>query len=164
MLSRIKRYSELNPDKIILATGDTNQFETIDLVSNQLDCESYMDHCIDTIFPNHLNENKRLKTQADKNTIKKFKADIFNEDIPVSRTVKNHFKFTDEVKTLSDIAYKSSTCQGVAKAVRKMLKKSAEYEVGEVLVCRQYLKHRVLNTSSMLYVAAPSLSLRDATP
>ncbi len=67
MLARIKHYSELNPNKIILATGDTNQLETIDLVSNQLDYETHMDHCTDTIFPNNLTikENKRLKTQAD---------------------------------------------------------------------------------------------------
>ena len=63
MLAKIKRYSESNPSKIILATGDTNQLETIDLISNQLDYETYMDHCINTIFPNniHLRENKRLK-------------------------------------------------------------------------------------------------------
>ena len=30
MLAKIKRYSENNPNKIILATGDTNQLETID--------------------------------------------------------------------------------------------------------------------------------------
>ena len=37
MLAKIKRYSENNPNKIILATGDTNQLETIDIISNQLD-------------------------------------------------------------------------------------------------------------------------------
>jgi hypothetical protein len=51
MLAKIKRYCESNPNKIILATGDTNQLETVDLVSNQLDYETYMDHCFNTIFP-----------------------------------------------------------------------------------------------------------------
>lgn len=50
MMAKIKRYSEQNPNKIILATGDTNQLETIDLVSDQIDYETYTDHCIDTIF------------------------------------------------------------------------------------------------------------------
>ena len=54
MLAKVKRYSENNPAKIILATGDTNQLETIDLISNQLDYETYMDHCIDTIFSNNI--------------------------------------------------------------------------------------------------------------
>ena len=44
MLAKIKRYSEKNPHKIILATGDTNQLESIDLVSDQIDYDVYMDH------------------------------------------------------------------------------------------------------------------------
>ena len=32
MLARIKRYSENNPNKIIIATGDTCQLETIVLI------------------------------------------------------------------------------------------------------------------------------------
>lgn len=142
MLAKIKRYSENNPGKIILATGDTNQLETIDLVSNQVDYETYVDSCINTIFPNSitLRENKRLRTQADKDTLKQFKEDIFNESIPTSVTIKKYFKFATEVRTTSNIAYKNSTCETVAKDVRQMLNKTDDYEVGEVLVCRKYLK------------------------
>ena len=35
-LTRIKTYCENNPEKIIIATGDTNQLETIDLEPVQL--------------------------------------------------------------------------------------------------------------------------------
>jgi len=142
MLSKIKRYAENNPQKIILATGDTNQLETIDLVSNQVDYETYVDLCINTIFPNSitLHENKRLKTQADKDTLRQFKADIFDESIPTSVTIKRYFKFVSDVKTASNIAYKNSTCESVAHTVRSMLNKTNDYEVGEVLVCRKYLK------------------------
>jgi hypothetical protein len=143
MLAKVKRYSENNPAKIILATGDTNQLETIDLISNQLDYETYMDHCIDTIFSNNINlhENKRLKTVADKAILKQFKEDIFNESIPVIKTVKKYFKLTREATTTTNnIAYRNSTCESVAGAVRKMLKKSSDFEVDEVLVCRKYLK------------------------
>ena len=142
MLAKIKRYSENNPHKIILATGDTKQLETIDLVSDQIDYESYMDHCINTIFPNNimLHENKRLRTQADKDTLKQFKEDIFNESIPIINTVKKYFKFASDIKTTYNIAYRNTTCEDVAGAVRRMLKKRSDYEVGEVLVCRKYLK------------------------
>ena len=77
MLAKIKRYSESNPSKIMLATGDANQLETIDLVSNQIDYETYADHCINTLFTSSitLRENKRLKTKADKETLRQFKAD-----------------------------------------------------------------------------------------
>ena len=50
MLGRIKHYCENNPDKIIIATGDTDQLECIDLVSDQFDYNTYMNHCIDIIF------------------------------------------------------------------------------------------------------------------
>ena len=88
MLAKIKRYSENNPNEIILATGDTNQLETIDLVSNQIDYETYTDHCINTISPNGLtlHENKRLKTQADKEILRQFKEDIFNEQAQPSKS------------------------------------------------------------------------------
>ena len=114
MLARVKWYSEQNPGKIVLATGDTNQLETIDLVSDQIDYETYMDHCIDAIFPTGitLKENKRLKTQADKDTLRQFKEDIFNQTIPIRKTIKKHFKFTDEIKTTQNIAYRNSTCEG----------------------------------------------------
>ena len=36
MLARIKAYCEANPDKIIIATGDTAQLECIDLISNNI--------------------------------------------------------------------------------------------------------------------------------
>ena len=49
-------------------------------------------------------------------------------------------KFVSDIKTAQNIAYKNSTCESVAKDVRKMLKKTDDYEVGEVLVCRKYLK------------------------
>ena len=91
MLAKIKSYSENNPDKIILATGDTNQLETIDLVSDQIDYETYMDHCTDAVFPNNimLHENKRLRTQADKDSLKQLKEDMFHKNVPIVNTVKH---------------------------------------------------------------------------
>ena len=62
MLAKVKRYIENNPQKIILATGDTNQLETIDLVSNHIDYDVYTEMCVDTLFPTNimLHENKCL--------------------------------------------------------------------------------------------------------
>ena len=34
-LARIKRYCEEHPDKIVIATGDTSQLESIDCITNQ---------------------------------------------------------------------------------------------------------------------------------
>ncbi len=41
MLDKIPRYSEINTNRITLATGDTNQLETKDFVSTQIDHETY---------------------------------------------------------------------------------------------------------------------------
>ena len=51
MLAIIKRYYENNPNKFIIATGDTCQLETIDLISSEIDYDVYMNHSIDMIFP-----------------------------------------------------------------------------------------------------------------
>ena len=68
------------------------------------------------------------------------KRDLFDEDIPIKNTIRKYFKRTKTVKTNTSIAFKNSTCEFVAKAVCKNLGKTADYEEGEKLVCRKYLK------------------------
>ena len=57
-----------NPDKIVLATGDTNQLKSPEKVSNIFKFEDFANHCIDLIFENNilLYECKRLKNEEDK--------------------------------------------------------------------------------------------------
>jgi hypothetical protein len=138
MLAKATLYSELNPDKIILATGDTDQLGSIDLVSDRINYDTYMNHCVDTIFPNAvlLKENKRLKIDLDKTTFAMIKRDLFNEDILIKNTIRKYFRSTKTVQTETNIAFKNSTCELVAKAVRKNLGRTAEYKEGEKLVCR----------------------------
>ncbi|MFM7984787.1 MAG: hypothetical protein ACKPKO_36240 [Candidatus Fonsibacter sp.] len=50
-LVRIKRYCDSNPDKIVVATGDTNQLECIDCITNQHDYDEYYNKCVDLILP-----------------------------------------------------------------------------------------------------------------
>ena len=52
------------------------------------------------------------------------KDDLFNEDIPIRDTVRRFFKRTKTVKTDTNIAFKNSTCELVAKAVRKNIQKT----------------------------------------
>ena len=142
MLAKIKRYSEVNPEKIVLATGDTDQLEAIDLVSDNLDYDAYVNHCVDSVFPNsvRLKQNKRLKNDIDKKALATFKREIFDERIPIRSTVQKYFRSCSEVNNVNNIAFKNSTCELVAKRVRKSLGKKDDYEVGEKLVCRKYLK------------------------
>jgi hypothetical protein len=71
ILRKIKKYCENNPDKIIVATGDTNQLESVDKMTNTQDQSKYSDKCIDLIFKNRMyfQENKRLKSEEDKSKI-----------------------------------------------------------------------------------------------
>ena len=39
-----------NPDKIVVATGDTNQLKNPERVSNVMSFEKYANHCIDLIL------------------------------------------------------------------------------------------------------------------
>ena len=125
MLARIKAYCDANPDKIIIATGDTAQLECIDLISNNIEYDRYMDHCIDTIFKYniHLMINKRLKSDIDKQILSAFKRDIFDPKISVRETIKKYFKLVNDITTTYNIAYKNTTCEMVAKTVRKKLGK-----------------------------------------
>ena len=54
--------------------------------------------------------------------------------------VKKYFKIVNEISTVSNIAYMNSTCDTVARTVRAKLNKHADFEVGEKLVCRKFLK------------------------
>jgi hypothetical protein len=151
-MARIKNYCDRNPDKIIIATGDTSQLQPINELSNQFEYAEYADNCINKIFKYeiYLEENKRLKSDDDKKKLKQIKADIFNKDIPLIDTIKKYFKFTTNItKSENNIAFMNDTCKEVAKHIRKLQNKDAEYEVGEVLVCREYFKskHNTFNVN-----------------
>jgi hypothetical protein len=50
-LAKIKKFCIENPDKIIIATGDTCQLEPINEYTNTKNYEEYADECINQIFP-----------------------------------------------------------------------------------------------------------------
>ena len=60
-------------------------------------------------------------------------------------TLEHYFEFTHDVtKSLKDIAYRNGTCKYVARRTRKQQNKTDEYEVGELLVCKEYCKRKKL--------------------
>ena len=142
-LARIKRYCESSPDKIVVATGDTDQLKCIDCITNQNDYDEYYNKCVDMNFPVGMffRENKRLNSKKDKKTLAQLNRGIFDNTIPVSTTINKYFKTVQEIKTKYNPAYRNSTCHMVSEAVRSnLLKKSEPYEEGETLVCRTWFK------------------------
>jgi len=103
-----------------------------------LNYDEYINSCIDSIFVNLMpfKVNRRLRDKEDKEILKQLKRDIFDESIPILRTIRRHFKFSNHVLTDQNIAYKSITCKRVSEMVREKHKKRGEYQCGEVLVCR----------------------------
>ena len=77
--------------KNILATGDINQLESIESVSNVKNYDEYMNQCINMIFPNeiYLKENKRLETQEDKTKLENIYDDIFYSSLTIPEMIKN---------------------------------------------------------------------------
>ena len=142
-LARIKKYMEANPDKIILATGDTRQLEPVEpMTNNHADTEAYTNSCVDLLFRDQLflSKNKRLKSEEDREKLERFTEDIFDESIPPEVTVKKYFPIVHESETDFNIAYFNATCERVAEKTRRRMGKRDAYEVGESLVCRSYLK------------------------
>ena len=74
-----------------------------------------------------LRENKRLKSKKDKETLNRFKRDIFDNSIPISTTISKYFKTTKDIKTkIQHIIHKNTTCQRVSEEVRYNLRKTRE--------------------------------------
>ena len=142
-LARIKRYCDEHPDKIVIATGDTSQLESIDCITNQRNYDEYYNECVDLIFPDNMyfKENTRLKNAEDKETLRELKQEIFDESIPVETTIRKYFQMVKTWNTIYNIAYRNATCSTVSNEVRsRILQKTAPYETGDVLICRSYLK------------------------
>ena len=88
---------------------------------------------------------KRLKSEEDRKLLVDIARDIFDKDIPTETTLRKYFRFTSDITTTDNIAFKNDTCGAVAKIVRKQIGKMAEYEAGETLVCREYFVKKKLS-------------------
>ena len=131
-----------NPDKIVVATGDTNQLKNPERVSNVMSFEKYADHCIDLIFENNimLYECKRLRTEEDRKKLYDIKAMIVN-NAPILNVIEKHFGWSEGNEICeSNIAYTNKTCREVSNKIRKMKGIENEYVIGEEVICRKYIK------------------------
>ena len=167
--ARIRRYCLDNPNKIIIATGDTCQLPPINALTDRGNPKEYSDYCINQIFKYeiYLHENKKLKKREDREKLKQIKEDTFNENIPLMDTITKYFKFTTDItQSENNIAYMNDTCKEVAKHRRKKLGKVTEYEVGEFLICRDYFKVKqvVFNVNfeyEIISIGPDSLDIRS---
>ena len=65
--------------------------------------------------------------------------------------MKKYFKYTSDINLNSNnVAYLNDTCREVANEIRKMQNRKGEYEVGEIKICREYLKSQTYNFKLIL--------------
>ena len=141
MLSKIRHYVEDNPDKIILATGDTYHNKPVDVLATEIEHKEYAYHCISLIFPNQikLKINKRLDNEEGRKLIEDVKTDFLDKKIPLIKSIQKYFKFTDHPSD-NNISYRNEVAEDVSRTKRKLLGKTSEYELGEKLLCKDYIK------------------------
>jgi hypothetical protein len=143
-LRKIYKYS-LNNDKIILATGDINQLESVEQISNNKNYDEYLNHCINMIFPYYINlqEIKRVKDNEQKEKLKQISYDILHTDIPVDDIIKKYKLKTTNKLCMNNLAFTNKKCESVSNQVRQGLgKPQNEYEVGEILTCKKHFKNK----------------------
>ena len=151
-LIRIKKFCDQNKNKIIIATGDALQLECINEITNTMNYDEYADQCLNMIFQSHINLKipKRVKTEEDQLKLKRVKNAIFKNDKDFETIIKTYFKFTSNINNgYKNIAYTNETCKKVAASIRKSLNKKNEFEIDEILICREYFtsKKNIFNTN-----------------
>ena len=87
-----------------------------------------------------MQENKRLNNDADKQKLVKLQQDLFDDEKQVAKTLRENFRFTNKIETLNNISCRNNIAEEVSINVRKKLNKTSEYEVGEVLLCKKFIK------------------------
>ena len=145
VLNRIREFVELNQDKIIVATGDGKQLKPVSELTNLQEHEEYADNCVDKIFKYniYLKVCKRLRKEEDRKKLENIYIDIFENNIKARELVKKYFKYTSDINlNNNNVAYLNDTCKEVANEIRKMQNRKGEYEVGEIMIFREYLKSK----------------------
>eukprot|EP00438_Fugacium_kawagutii_P000596 Skav236168 [mRNA] locus=scaffold298:273670:276849:+ [translate_table: standard] len=151
-LVKIKELVDNNTDKIIIATGDTNQLPSVSEVSNTKDYQTYMDDCINQIFKYFIELKicKRLNTEEDKLKLENMYHDILKTDMPFTEIIEKYFSYTEEIENCdNNIAYTNATCKKVSREIRKMKNIKDEFILGDLMICRNYMKtkHAVFNVN-----------------
>ena len=103
----------------------------------------YANNCINKICKYHiyLRECKRLKGQEDKDKLSNIYDDIFINKVKTKDLIEKYFKYTDDIQTHNNnIAYLNDTCKEVSNEIRRRQNRTNEYDIGEVVICREYLK------------------------
>lgn len=142
VLNKIREFTLNNPDKIIIATGDARQMKPIVDITNTQKHEDYANQCLSVIFKYTIDLKicKRLKSEEDKQKLSDIYIDIFVNKLSIIKIINKYFKYTDDITASNhNIAYLNNICKEVSKRIREFQNKKNEYEIGEEVICREYI-------------------------
>ena len=134
---------ETHKDLIVVATGDGKQSKPVSEITNLHDHDVYANNCINKICKSHiyLRECKRLKSQEGRHKSSIIYDDMFTNKVRTKQLIETYFKYTDDIQTNNNnIAYLNDTYKEVSNETRKRQNRKNEYDIGEVVICRECLK------------------------
>ena len=154
--NKIRLFSLNNPDKIIILTGDIKQLQSLEVITNCQDAETYNDHTMDVIckYNIFLKVCKRvgakdsIEGEKNRQIINDMYDDFWQHKLPIKEIIPKYFEMTDDIMASDyNIAYTNFRCRTVSTEIRERLGKKDKYEVGETLVARKWIKNPRINVN-----------------
>jgi hypothetical protein len=144
-LMRLKHFMEMTFNIKFYATGDEYQNAPIENNLCVDNIKEYFNKIISQMFPNKiiLNENKRCKTQEDRQKIKELSNEIrnMNDMSELWNIVKKYkIKITDKIKTKKNVCALNKTCEWLNNKISNIAHKDNKYFIGQELICRKTFK------------------------
>ena len=90
MLNKIRLFCLNNPDKILIATGDTKHLPPIEDTTNCQDKEVYANQCLDTIFKHSIFSeiSKQIKGEDNRKIVNDMYDDLGVNKLPLEELMK----------------------------------------------------------------------------
>ena len=156
ILNKVRLFCLNHSEKIIIGTGDVNQLQSVEQLTNCQDHKTYIDNCMDVIYKNEifLQVCKRVggkdteDGELNRNIINEMYNDLWVHKLPVEEFALKHFPTTNDIMSSEhNIAYTNIRCRNVANEVRKRLGKKDKYEIGETLIARKWVRQPRINVN-----------------
>ena len=156
ILNKVRLFCLKHPEKIIIGTGDVNQLQSVEELTNCQDHKTYIDNCMDVIFKNNifLQVCKRVGAKdsedgdLNRQKINDMYNDLWIQKMSVEEFALKYFPTTDDIMASEhNIAYTNIRCRNVANEVRKRLGKKNKYEIGEILIARKWVGQPRINVN-----------------
>ena len=156
VLDKVRSFIKSSTEKIVVATGDVEQLQGVEVMTNCQNPATYIDNCLDIIFKYNifLTVCKRVgakdseEGERNREIIDNMYKDFWEKNLPFEEIISKYFETTDDIMASEhNIAYTNMRCRNVANEIRDRLRKQDKYEVGEVLIARKWIKQPRVNVN-----------------